>query len=100
MRTHDPEGNRLPQTGEGLHGETLGAQPTGDGDVPNTPEQNIPPLEYSGGPELPDRGPIAEGEARPATEYAESPLDRLPEKVSTAELVAECVSKYAQGGGF
>ena len=35
----------------------LPPEKTGDEDVPNTPEQNLPPLEYSGEPTLSEEPP-------------------------------------------
>lgn len=63
---------------------------------PDTPEQNTPPPEYSGEPPLPEEGPIAEA-ARPATVQPGSPLERLPESVSAADVAAES-RKYGHGG--
>jgi hypothetical protein len=94
----------LPQPGQGLHGEPMGKPepsmrltPTGDEDVPNTPEQNLPPLEYAGEPDLPERGPIAEN-PQPVTAAPSSPLDRLPESVSAADVAAE--SRQRGNGGY
>jgi hypothetical protein len=102
--------HELPRPSQGLHGETMGKPqplvkltPTGPGgvpnttddlDVPNTPEQNLPGLEYSGAAPLPEEGPIAAGEARPASEYqSKSILEGLPETISREQLVSQA-KKY------
>jgi hypothetical protein len=64
-------------------------------DLPNTPEQNLPPLEYSGEPDLPERGPIAENPQPAATA---SPRERLPTSVSAADVAAE--SRNRGNGGY
>jgi hypothetical protein len=64
-----------------------------DEDVPNTPEQNVPPSEYSSEPPLSEAPPIGTNEARPAA--VASPLERLPESVSAAES-----HNRGNGGGY
>jgi len=76
----------------------LPTEKTGDEDVPNTPEQNLPPLEYSGEPDLPERGPIAEN-PQPAATAPHSPLESLPESVS-AVSTAEWGMDHFKGGGY
>ncbi len=65
---------------------------TRDEDTPNTPEQNLPSLEYAGGSPLPERGPIAENSQPAATA---SPLESLPQSVSAAES-----QQRGSGGGY
>jgi hypothetical protein len=81
---------RLPQTGEGLHGEQLGTDAwTTDVEGPNTPESNLPEPEYSEGD--------AAGLSETAITAPRSPLERLPESVSLSELTRQG-EKYGRGG--
>lgn len=99
----------IPETGQGLGGEKMGGPhslvpetstgpggaPTGDEGEPNTPEQNLPSLEYEGGPPLPERGPFARN-PQPAT--TASPLESLPESMSVAETAAWGEAHFKSGG--
>jgi len=103
-RNHD---ERMPQAGETLSGKPMGGPHPPpdiqagiervanykDGASPDTPEANLPPLEYASG--TPTRNGPMDINPRPAPVLPN--IERLPEAASLDELVSASLDRFRMG---